>query len=336
MGEVVLVTGTAGFIAGHCVQELLSHGYAVRGTVRDLRTADVAHLHEIAGQAGGALELVEASLDSDVGWAEAVAGCAYVLHVASPFPVHLPKREDDLIRPAVDGTLRVLRAVRDSSTIRRVVLTSSLAAITAGHAESRLFTEADWADVSHASAYQKSKTLAERAAWDFAAESGIDLVALHPGMTLGPLLRAHRPTSMEAIRGLLSREIPAVPRIGWPTVDVRDLARAHRLAMESPVAAGNRYVCAGPQVWMRDMATVLADEFRPRGHKVATRPLPYWIMWTMARFDPSLRMPLTFYGRTEQVSAEKAMAELGWTMRPARESVTDAAESMLRLGVVTR
>jgi dihydroflavonol-4-reductase len=334
MADTVVVTGATGFLAGHCVRELLAHGYAVRATVRDPREADVAHLRAIAEDTGGSLDFVGATLDADAGWAEAVAGCAYVMHVASPFPLLLPAKEDDVIRPAVDGTLRVLRAARDSGTVRRVVLTSSLAAMVAGHTASRTFSETDWADLNRAGAYQKSKALAERAAWDFAAESGIELVALLPGQILGPLLRAARPTSMEAIRGLLAGEIPAVPRIGWAPVDVRDLARVHRLALESPVAAGNRYAVAGPHVWMRDTATMLAGAFGPRDYRVATRRMPRWLMWTMARFDPGLRLPLSYFGRTEDIDASRAANDLGWTARPVRESVLAAAESMIRLGVV--
>ncbi|WP_432826218.1 SDR family oxidoreductase [Dactylosporangium sp. CA-092794] len=330
----VLVTGATGFVAGHCVEELLTHGYQVRGTVRNLRTADVTHLRAIAERTGGELEFVEADLTADAGWAEAVAGCAYVWHVASPFPSRQPRDEHELITPAVDGTLRVLRAAHDAG-VRRVVLTSSLAAIAFGHDDnSRTYTEADWTDVSTVDAYVKSKTLAERAAWEFARDSGLELVAVNPGTIFGPLQNTDCSTSLVLIRRLMAGGLPVVPKIGWATVDVRDLARLHRLAMESPAAAGNRYVAGGRHVWAREMASVLAERYRPSGYRIGTGPMPYALMWLISRVDPSVRLALTFWDRLMLVSADKAETELGWTMRPVEESVTDTAESMIQHGLV--
>lgn len=336
----VLVTGATGFIAGYCIQELLTHGYAVRGTVRNLATADgngaTAHLHALAQRTGGLLELVEARLDADAGWAEAVDGCTYVWHLASPNPPAAPKDEDELIRPAVEGTLRVLRAAAASGTVRRVVLTSSIDAIRHGHdrADHDVYTEADWSDPDRSDAYPKSKVYAERAAWDFVRDGRLELVTINPGLVLGPLLRAERTTSVEVIRLLLARQIPAVPRLGFAVVDVRDVAVAHRLAMEIPEAAGNRYICAGEHMWLGEIAAVLAAEFAPRGYRIPSRPLPYWLMWTVARFDRTVRLGLRLYGLPASVSADRAKRELGWTTRPARESIVDTAESLLRLGVV--
>jgi dihydroflavonol-4-reductase len=334
----VLVTGATGFIAGHCIEELLTHGYAVRGTVRSLATADVAHLRALADRTGGSLEFVEASLDADAGWAEAVDGCAYVWHVASPNPPRLPRHEDELIRPAVDGTLRVLRAAAANPAVRRVVLTSSTAAITSAGdpANPRIHTEADWPDVDRCDPYPKSKTLAERAAWDFVRDQRLELVTINPGLVLGPLQARQRTTSTEVVRLLLARQVPAVPRLGFAVVDVRDVATAHRLAMETPAAAGNRYICAGEHLWLGEIAAVLAAEFGPRGYRIPTRPLPYWLMWTLARFDKTMRLALSLVGALVLVSADKARRELGWTPRPASESIVDAAESLLRHGVVPR
>lgn len=331
----VLVTGATGFIAGHCIEELLNHGYAVRGTVRHRATADVAHLYEVAERTGGSLELVEARLDTDAGWAEAADGCEVVWHLASPNPPAVPRDADEIIRPAVDGTLRVLRAAH-AAGVRRVVLTSSTDAITAGHdpTDRRVRTEADWSNVDNTGPYERSKTLAERAAWEFAREHGLDLVTIHPGLSLGPLLRPERTTSMEVIRLLLARQVPATPRLSFAIVDVRDVARAHRLATETPEAAGKRYICAGERLWMGEIAAILAEEFRPRGYRVPTRALPYWLMWTIARFDPTVRLALTRVGVEQSLSAEKAERELGWKTRPAHESILAAAESMLRLGIV--
>ncbi|HWM01375.1 MAG TPA: NAD-dependent epimerase/dehydratase family protein [Actinophytocola sp.] len=326
----VLVTGATGFLAGHCVAELLEHGHSVRGTVRSLADpARFAHL-------GPDVELVEADLRDDRGWAAAAAGCDAVLHVASPFPDTPPRDERELIGPAVDGTLRVLRAAA-AAGVRRVVLTSSIAAVSAGRrpGDDRVRTEADWSDVDRSPAYPKSKTLAERAAWRFVEEHPeLELVTLNPGMILGPVRNASASTSVAVVRRLLNREMPAVPKLGFAMVDVRDLATAHRLAMENPAAAGNRYICAGENRWLPDLAAMLAEEFNPRGHRVPTGRLPYWLMWTIARFDRGLRLGLDFANRPERVDASKAVRELGWRMRPVRESLVDTAESLLAHGVV--
>src|SRR5262249_34646846 len=187
-----------------------------------------------------------ATLTADAGWAEAVEGCTYIWHIASPNPPAVPRHEDELIRPAVDGTLRVLRAAAASGTVRRVVMTSSLEAIARGYdrTDNRVRTESDWSNPERSAPYAKSKFYAERAAWDFVASHApqLELVAINPGLVLGPLLHAERPTSLEVIRLLMAGALPAVPRISFAVVDVRDVARAHRLAMETPHAAGNRFI----------------------------------------------------------------------------------------------
>lgn len=339
MSTRVLVTGATGFVAGHIVVELLEHGYAVRGTVRDLGgTGRRAHLVEHAARVGGDLEFVAADLDHDAGWAEAVAGCTQVLHVASPFPATPPADDNELIRTAVDGTLRVLRAAAAAPGVRRVVLTSSIAAIAHGHRDDAVRTEADWTVVERSPAYQRSKTLAERAAWEFAgslpAARGLELVVVNPGMVLGPVLSPETSTSHEPVRRLLAGAAPGVPRVGWSVVDVRDLAVAHRLAMETAQAAGNRYICAGDHVWMRDMAQILAEAYGPRGFRVATRALPDSLVRLVSLFDRGLRLTVPSLGRIERVSTARARRDLGWTMRPVGETMRDTAESLLHEGVV--
>jgi nucleoside-diphosphate-sugar epimerase len=340
-GALALVTGASGYIAGHCVRELLEHGYRVRGTVRSLADPrKTEHLERLATQTGGSLELVEADLSADRGWREAVAGCTYVLHVASPFPAAVPKDEMELIRPAVDGTKRVLEACAVAGTVKRVVMTSSVAAVAFGHTDGHdtVRTEADWSKVENCEAYQKSKTLAERAAWEFVSalppERRFELAVVNPGFVLGPLLNADAGTSCELIRKLMVREMPACPEIGFAPVDVRDVALAHRLAMERPEAAGNRYICAGNHLWVQDMAKILAAEFNPRGYRVPTGRLPYWLMWIIARFDKAVHLALGYVGRKELVSSAKAQRELGWTMRPVRETIVDTARTMIEHGVV--
>jgi nucleoside-diphosphate-sugar epimerase len=334
----VLVTGATGFVAGHCIADLLSRGYAVRGTVRRLDTADVAHLRVLGERAGGSLELTEASLDADDGWAQAVKGCDYVWHVASPNPPRQPENEDELIHPAVDGTLRVLRAAAASGTVRRVVLTSSTDAITRGYPKSevRLRTEADWTNPDRSAAYPRSKFFAERAAWDFARDHDLELVTINPALILGPLQTAGRRTSVELIQALLAHEIQAVPRLGFAVTDVRDVAVAHRLAMETPAADGNRYIVAGEHLWWREIATLLAAEYRPRGYRIPTGPLPTPLLRLAARFDSRLKLTLGMIGIPQLVSAEKARTELGWHPRPARETIIETAESLLAHGLVRR
>jgi nucleoside-diphosphate-sugar epimerase len=339
--DTVLVTGASGFIAGHCIEELLRHGYAVRGTVRDTgRTEKIAHLTALAAETGGRLDFVAARLDTDEGWAEAVADCAFVVHVASPLPPSVPRNEDDVIRPAVDGTLRVLRAAAASNTVRRVVLTSSASAVNVGRAGPRTgdrYSEDDWSLVEACSPYEKSKTLAERAAWEFFEnlpdEGRPELTVVIPALVLGPLQRPEVNTSSEIVQRLLNHSMPAVPNLGLSPVDVRDIAVAHRLAMESPKAAGNRYICGGPDLWMPDIARILAAEFGPKGFRVPTRRMPYWAMWLAARFDPALRLALGFVGRSERLSSQKAIDELGWSARPVVDTLRDTGQSLIDHGL---
>ncbi len=331
----VLITGATGFIAGHCVAELLASGYPVRGTVRHLQTADVRHLQRIAAETGGSFEIVETSLDSDDGWDAAMDGCRAVWHVAAPVPASIPKDPQELIRPAVDGTGRVMRAAAASGTVRRVVMTSSTDAVCGGrHDASRVWTEDDWADERTAGPYPTSKLLSERAAIRLADEHGLELVRINPSLVLGPLLHAEQPTSLESIRKLMARELPAVPHLDYPIVDARDVAAAHRLAMEHPDSAGQRYIIAGEHRWMGELAAMLAERFNPRGYRIPTRRLPYAAMWLIARFDGTIRLALNYVGLRHEMSTAKARAELGWSPRPVTDTVLEAAESLEHFGVV--
>lgn len=341
----VLVTGASGFVAGHCVQALLDSGYAVRGTVRSLvNEAKVKHLRALRGPSGDGVDLVEADLSQDAGWQEAVEGCEYVLHVASPFPSAIPDDESDLIVPAVEGTRRVLAACsatqKQAKRVKRVVLTSSLAAVAYGRrsTEERVLTEADWSDPEGCEPYQKSKTLAERAAWDFVAslpkDDAFELTVINPGFVLGPMMSTVGGTSAELIKRLLNRGMPACPEVGWAVVDVRDLARAHLLAMTTPAAAGNRYICAGDHMWLGEMARVLAAEFDQYGYRVPTGRLPYWLLWLAARFDKTMKLTLATVGKRELVSHEQATRDLAWTPRPPQQTLVDMGYSAIELGLV--
>jgi nucleoside-diphosphate-sugar epimerase len=331
---MVLVTGATGFVAGHCIADLLARGYDVRGSVRNRKSADIEHLRPAIGAASGAFDLAEGTLDADEGWSEAMRGCGYVLHVASPIPFRAPRHEDELIRPAVDGTTRVLTAAAKAG-VKRVVCTSSLDVITRNSATgARQRTEADWSDLAECNAYAKSKLLAERRAWELAADYGIELAVLHPGAIIGPPQQVKRESSADIVRRMLAGEMPAVPPLTLAYTDVRDLAAAHRLALEIPVAAGNRYVCAAGQLPMTGIATILKEHYGPQGYKIATRPLPAWIVRAAGPFSGEARLAVDMLGVSHDVSAAKAARELGWTPRPLRESVLDTAEFLIAAGIV--
>ena len=330
----VLVTGATGFVAGHCIGDLLARGYDVRGTVRSLKTADLAHLRPAIDEASGAFELAEATLNADEGWADAVHGCDYVLHVASPIPFKAPRHEDELIRPAVDGTTRVLTAAAKAG-VKRVVCTSSLDVITRNSATAtRQRTESDWSELAECNAYAKSKLLAERRAWDLASGHGIELAVVHPGAIIGPPLRVTRESSTDMVRRMLAGEMPAVPPLHLAFTDVRDLAAAHRLALETPGAKGNRYICANGHLPMTGIAAILKEEYGPRGYKVATRPLPAWIIRVAAHFNSEAKLAVDMLGIKHEVTVEKAVRELSWTPRSLRQSVLDTAEALISAGAV--
>lgn len=337
----ILVTGASGFIALHCMVQLLRAGYRVRGTLRSAkREGEVRAALDGAGVDGSALEIVLADLTQDAGWAEAVAGCDYVLHVASPFPAVQPKDENDLIIPARDGALRVLKAAAKAG-VKRTVMTSSVAAISAGQDKSdgRVFTEDDWSDINGptVSAYEKSKTIAERAAWDFMAtpEAGsMELAVINPGAVLGPILSPDSGTSVEIVRQLMARAMPAAPRIGFVIVDVRDVAAAHIAAMTVPEAAGRRYLCALPQVWFSDVAKILDQRFGPEGYKIPTGTLPDLVVRLIAMVNPVIRGIAPLLGVERHIDNSRIRAELNWTPHSVEEMVIASGESLIAQGVV--
>jgi len=336
--STVLVTGATGFIAMHTIVRLLQAGYRVRGTLRSpereatLRNALAKHV-ELRDR----LELCQADLTSDEGWALAARGCDFVLHVASPLPRKPPRHEDELIVPAREGTLRVLRAAK-AAGVKRVVMTSSVAAILYGHDRGgRVFDEEDWTDLTgNVGAYEKSKTLAERAAWDFVRSEAPDLefVTINPGLVLGPILDADYGTSGEVVRKLLAREIPGCPDVGWAVVDVRDVADAHVSAMISKDAPGKRFVCAIEHASMRDVATILQQNFSARGYRVPTRRLPNWMMKAVSIFDRTVRLALPDLGQRQELSNRRIVETLNWRPRSLREMVVDMGESLIEQGVV--
>lgn len=336
----VLVSGAGGYIAMHCILQLLQQGYRVRGTLRNLSRADevrktlVGHI-----DAGGRLELVEADLFSDKGWPAAVHGCDYVLHVASPFPAQEPEHEDDLIIPAREGTLRVLRAAA-AGGVKRLVLTSSMAAVLEGHGQGQhVFDESVWSNLDgKIGAYSKSKTLAERAAWDFVKSlpgpQPLELAVINPSFVLGPSLGADLRTSGELVSRLLRSEIPGVPHIRWFIVDVRDVAAAHVVAMTTPEAAGQRFCCAGQTCWTRDIALILERHFAGRGYRVPTREIPDFVVRLVAVFDKTVRLTVDALGKDDAISTERIRRVLHWQPHSLEDTVVDMAESMIAQGIV--
>jgi nucleoside-diphosphate-sugar epimerase len=332
--KTVLVTGGSGYLGGWCVVELLRRGYRVRTTVRDLaREVKVRAAVATQVDAGDRLTVLAADLLDDAGWADAVSGCDYVLHVASPFPPQQPKDPDELIAPARDGTLRVLAASL-SAGVERIVVTSSVAAISGSGkpVHGRPLDERDWSDPDNPklSPYACSKTVAERAAWDFMAERGAteELATVNPGAIIGPVLNDDRSFSLQAIERLLGG-MPGVPRIGFSFVDVRDVADLEIRAMTAPEAGGERFVAVATFQWMADIATVLRDRMGEAAAKVPSRSIPNFVVRAMAIFDPSVRSIVGQLGRKTEASSEKAQTRLGWSPRPIDETIVECAQSLL-------
>jgi nucleoside-diphosphate-sugar epimerase len=339
--DLVLVTGGSGFVATHCIDQLLRAGYNVRATVRSLsREPEVrATLKSISAPRPGALTFIATDLRADMGWAEAAAGCRYVLHVASPFPPHAPKHEDELIVPAREGALRVLRAARDAGA-ERVVMTSSFAAIGYGHKpRTALFTEADWTDLTGpgVATYPKSKTIAERAAWDFIAREGgkLELTVVNPVGIFGPVLSADYAPSILLVKRLLDGAVPACPRLSFGTVDVRDVADIHLRAMTNPAANGERFLAlAGDSISLLEVARILKKHMGTAARRVPTREMPDWIVRLMAHFVSDMKMIAPEVGKQKNISNEKARRILGWRPRSDQESIIATAESLQNLGLL--
>ncbi len=339
--STVLVTGGSGFIGAHTILQLLAGGHQVRTTVRSLkREGDVRAMLKVGGvEVGNRLSFIATDLEKDAGWREAVAGCEYVLHVASPLPPSVPKNEDELIAPAREGTLRVLRASRDAG-VRRVVLTSSFAAIGYGYkSRTAPFNETDWTDLNGevVAPYQKSKTLAERAAWDFMAKEGaaLELSVVNPVGVFGPVLGPDYSASILIVQRMMDGALPGAPQLYFGVVDVRDVADLHIRAMAHPAAKGERFLAiAGDFMSMLDIAKVLKARMGAAGKKAPTRELPNWLVRIAALRDPAIRLILPELGKLKNASNEKAKRLLGWAPRSNEESIVATAESLVRLGLL--
>lgn len=336
MAETVLVTGGTGYVAGWVIVELLRRGYAVRASVRSPERGDeVRRAVATEVDAADRLGFAVADLTRDDGWAEAVDGVDHVLHVASPLGI-----EDggDPIGPARDGTLRVLRAATEAG-VKRVVMTSAAnAASPSSYADQSVTDETLWTDPDDPalSPYRRSKTVAEKAAWNFmaGASTRTELTTILPGAVLGPILATGNLGSVRIIQRMLTGAVPGVPRIGLEIVDVRDLADLHVRAMTSPAAAGERFLGTGEFTWMREMAQALRAGLGDAGRKVPARQLPDFLVGATARFDRSLGAIIVSLGRRNRHTTEKAQRLLGWQPRPAAETVVACARSLIARGAV--
>jgi dihydroflavonol-4-reductase len=337
----VLVTGGSGFIGGWCVIGLLNQGYAVRTTVRDLKRESTVRATLGKAVDAGALDRLKffaADLMSDAGWDAATQSCDYVLHVASPLGVAEPKNPDVLILPAREGAKRAVNAAIKAG-VKRVVLTSSVAATSRGTgggdwtSDETVWTDPDKPGVS---AYSRSKTLAERAAWDLikSSKGTTTLATVNPSLVLAPVLSTDFSDSVQVIQRLLSGKVPGIPRLGFNVVDARDVADMHIRAMTAPEAAGQRFIAAGKFAWMGEMAALLRAKLGKDAAKVPTRKVPDFVLRLVALFDRDLGAVTPNLGHKHDYSSAKAQSMLGWRPRAMEDTVIECAKSLIAAGAV--
>ncbi len=332
MTDTILLTGISGFIAKHVALKLLNAGYAVRGTMRsprradEVRTALKPHLTDPAAM--DRLTFATSDLEADTGWADAMTGCTGVIHTASPFPISQPKDEQVLIRPAVEGTRRVLMAAK-AAGITRVILTSSIVAII-DDAAGEQQNEDNWCnlDAPGTSAYAKSKTLAEREAWRIAETEGLHLTTINPGFVVGPPLDANYGSSIGVVKRFLKGKDPMLPKIGFSMVDVRDVAEAHLRALQRPATAGNRYAATAGFMWMPAMGATLKAAYPTR--RIPTRTAPVFMLRIIAMFDASLRAIMPSLGIKHDVSGARATTDLGITFTTPQDGLRASADWLVK------
>ena len=328
--EKVLVTGGSGFIALHCIDQLLEKGFMVRTTIRsESRKDEIIKAMDKYPNLDQNLDFHICDLLEDEGWDAAVDGCDYVLHVASPFILEVPSDEDVLIRPAVDGTLRVLNAC-SKVDVKKVVLTSSVAAVAYGHDSEKTFDESDWSNTGENSGitpYAKSKTLAERVAWEFADTNSIDLVVINPGGVLGPTLTGRvQGESLTFISDIINGKYPLVPDISVLLIDVRDVAKLHVAAITAEGAVGKRFIAASDEpLHFKEVTGILKDA----GYKKAsTRQAPKFLLKLMSLFDDQVKGLLPMVGERQTVANKETYEILQWEPTPIEQSLIETAESI--------
>jgi len=341
MAEAVLVTGGTGFVGIHCILQLLNKGYKVKTTMRSLnRKNEVIEMLKVGGISSFEnLAFIETDLTKDANWDNAAKDCDYVLHIATPIFLRVPRDENEMIIPAVEGTLRVLKAARDAGA-KRVVMTSNFGAVGYSHKDTtKIITEKSWTDPNEKglSAYNKSKVMAERAAWDFINKEGsnLELAVVNPMGIFGPSLGPDLSSGFELLKRVLDGSMRAIPNITLGIVDVRDVADLHIRAMTDPAAKGQRFLAlAGGILSLPEIAVLLKNKLGDKAKKVSTRKLPDWMVRVAALFSPTARNIVPQLGRYRNASNEKAKTMLGWQPRTNEESILATAESLFRFGLI--
>lgn len=337
--ETVLVTGGSGFIASYCIISLLNNGYKVRATLRSLKKVDsVKKMLRSGGiQSFEDLSFAEADLQNEASWTDAVQGCQYVIHVASPTPNTDAITEEDFVVPAKNGVLFVMRAAKKAG-VKRVVLTSAFGAVGMGTDKKTPYTEEDWTVINDTVApYQRSKTISEKAAWDFINNEGggMELLVINPTGVLGPVLSDDYSHSIQNIKQMLKGEVKGCPKMSFGYVDVRDVADLHFKAMTMPEANGQRFIAvAGNSLSLLDTAKILRKNLGAKADQVPTGEFPNWVIRLLSKFNPKLKMLVPHLGLVKKASSEKAKTLLGWKPRSNEEAVLATAESLIRLNQI--
>ncbi|XP_045199960.2 uncharacterized protein LOC123554112 [Mercenaria mercenaria] len=338
----VLVTGASGYIATHIIRQLQEEGYKVRGTVRSLEDKErVERLQNLCPEAEYKLELVEADLTKPESWEPAVKDVTYVIHVASPFPSQAPKDESELITPAVEGTQAILKACVQAKSVKKVVLTSSSVAVCYGQAEpNKVYNEEDWMEAEKLDGYGKSKLNAEKAAWDYVKElpdeDKIELAVVNPGYVMGPVLHGAQCTSTDVVKRLLERNMMFVPKLNFSLVDVRDVAAAHIKAMTLQEASGKRHILVNENMWMKEIAVILSNEFKSQGYNVPTSNCPNAMLSVYGVFNKSIKMIIPQCNKVIKFDNTRMKETLGITPREMKDTIIDMAYSLIEAGLVKK
>ena len=344
--QVVLVTGASGYVGLHIVNQLLKDGiYHVRGTVRTLSYSKrLEALKSVQTLGGRRLDIVAIDLNDSTGaWLHAVQGCTYVIHTASPFPLREPTNEAEIMRPAVEGTLNVLKACSLTPCVQRVVLTSSILALSGLEMvpADKVLTEKDWPQEDHVSLYAKSKTIAERKAWEFVgslrSDQRFELTVINTSFVMGPVLSGElESASLQVPKRLLERRLHMVPHINLPVVDVRDVAAAHIAAMTAPHANNQRHLVHATSIWLDEIGRILSGEFGKYGYRVPSRRAPYSFIKLVSLFDKALRPMLPIYGKETRADNTRMREVLGIEPRDIRTTLIDMGYSMIDMGLIKR
>lgn len=329
MKDTIFITGASGFIATHTITQLLKQGYRIRGSLRNLNRAD--QIRALVGADEDSLVFVRADLSQDEGWDELVQGCKRGLHMASPIAAATPKDpEKEMIGPAVEGTERVIQACLREG-VERLVMTSSMAAVVYGHEKGREnFDCSSWTNLKGPglNPYIVSKTKAEQRAWELVEGTSLKLTTILPSAVLGPVLEKDIGTSALIVKKLVSGEVPGIPPLGWPVVDVRDVADLHARALQDDEAIGKRYLCGNEFMWMADVAALLGQEMPELKKKLPKLQLPAFLVKLLAVFDKEIAGVTNELNFRKELDTEPARSELGWTPRPAAEAVLSCAKSL--------